>query len=136
MMVGKLMALSALIFGASLSPVSAQTPKGSVYVLHSGAHGGCPSLDWYVVVEAGSTLAGMIAWGDMKLMTKASGRVARPHHTFSMIATEVGGQRRTATVERKVQGDGRIVANIKGPNVTCTAVAIPINKAPPDMGPQ
>lgn len=37
---------------------------------------------------------------------------------------------RTATVEGKVEDDGRIVANIKGPNVTCTAVSIPINKAP------
>jgi hypothetical protein len=135
-MVGKLMAWGALIFGASLSPVSAQMPKGSVYVLHSGAHRGCPSLDRYIVVEAGDTLAGMIAWDDMKVMTKASGRVDRPHHTFSMIETEIGGQKRTATVEGKVEGDGQIVANIKGPNVTCTAVAIPINKALRDMGPQ
>jgi len=136
MTVGKLMALGALIFGVSLSPVWAQMPEGSVYVLHSGARGGCPSLDWYVVVEAGGTLAGMIAWNDMKVMTKASGRVDRPHHTFNIIATEIGGQKRTATVEGKVEDDGRIVANIKGPNVTCTAVAIPINKAPPDMAPQ
>jgi len=136
MTVGKLMALSALIFGAFLSPVSAQMPEGSVYVLHSRAHGGCPSLDWYVVVEAGGTLAGMIAWDDMKTMTKAFGRVDRPHHTFSMIATEIQGQKRTATVEGKVESDGRIVANIKGPNVTCTAIAVPISKAPRDMGPQ
>jgi hypothetical protein len=136
MTMGMSMALGALIFGAALGPVSAQMPEGSVYVLHSQAMGGCPSLDWYIVVEAGDTLAGMIAWNDMKTMTKASGRVDRPHHTFSMIATEIGGQKRTATVEGKVEGDGRIVANIKGPNVTCAAVAIPINKVPPGMGPQ
>jgi hypothetical protein len=136
MTVGKLMAWGALIFGASISPVSAQMPEGSVYVLHSAAHGQCPSLDWYVVVEAGGTLAGMIAWNDMKMMTRVSGRVDRPHHAFSMVATEIGGQKRIARIEGKVVSDGRIVANIEGPNVACTAVAVPINKALPNMGPQ
>ncbi len=78
----------------------------------------------------------MIAWDHMKTMTKAFGGVDRPHHTFSMIATEMGGQERTATIEGKAQDDGRIVANIKGPNVTCTVIAVPMNKAPPDTGPQ
>jgi len=130
MMIGKLMALGALIFGAPLCPVLAQMPKGSVYVFHSQARGGCPSLDWYIVVETGDTLAGMIAWDDMSTMTKASGRLDRSHHTFHIVLTEIGGQERTATVEGKVEDDGRIVANIKGPNVTCTAVSIPISKAP------
>ncbi len=51
----KLIARSTLIFGASLSPVSAQMPEGSVYVRHSQAIAGCPSLDWYIVVEARAT---------------------------------------------------------------------------------
>ncbi len=132
MAVGKLLATSALIFGASLSLASGQMPEGSVYVLHSKAMGGCPSLDWHVVAETNGALAGMIAWNDMKTMTKATGTVDRPHHTFTMIATEIGGQARTATVEGEARDDGRLIANIKGPSITCTAISIPINKAQPD----
>lgn len=109
-------------------------PEGSVYVLHSKATGGCPSLDWYIVVEANGTLAGMIAWDDMETMTKATGIVDRPHHTFTMIATEIGGRARTATVEGEAHDDGHLIASIKGPSITCTAVGIPINKAQPDAG--
>jgi len=72
----------------------------------------------------------------MKTMTKAFGRVDRPYHTFSMIATEMGAQKRAATIEGKAQDDGRIVANIKGPNVTCTVIAARINKAPSGTGPR
>ena len=76
----------------------------------------------------------MIAWNDMKTMTKAIGTVDRPRHTFSMTATEIGGQARIATIEGEAHDDGRLVARIKGPSITCTAVAIPINKARPDAG--
>ncbi len=132
MTVGKLIATITLIAGALIGLASAQMPDGSVYALHSGAHDGCPSLDWYVVVEARGTLAGMIAWNDMKTMTKALGTVDRRHHTFTMTATEIGGQARIATIEGEAQDDGRLVAHIKGPSITCTAVAIPINKARAD----
>jgi hypothetical protein len=118
--------------GALIGPVSAQMPDGSVYVLHSAAHDECPSLDWYLVVEARGTLAGMIAWNDMKIMTKAIGTVDRPHHTFTMTATELGGQSRIATIEGEAHDDGRLVAHIKGPSITCTAVAIPINRGQPE----
>ena len=56
MIVGKLIATNALIVGALIGLASAQMPDGSVYV---GAHDWCPSLDWYVVVEARGTLAPM-----------------------------------------------------------------------------
>lgn len=132
MTVRKLIATNALIVGALIGLAWAQMPDGSVYVLHSGAHGGCPSLDWYVVVEAGGTLAGMIAWDDITTMTKAIGTVDRPHHTFTMTATKMGGQERTATIKGEAHDDGRLLAHIVGPSITCTAVAIPMNKAQPD----
>jgi hypothetical protein len=112
--IGKSIATSALIVAASIGLAAAQMPDGSVYVLHSGAHGGCPSLDCYVVVEARADLAGMIAWNDMKIRTKAIGTVDRPHRTFTMTATEIGGQTRITTIEGEPRDDGRLVAHIKG----------------------
>ena len=129
MTIGKLIATSSLIASTLIGLASAQMPDGSVYALHSKAHGGCPSLDWYIVVEARGILAGMIAWNDMKMMTRATGTVDRLHHTFTMTATEMGGQARTATIQGEAHDDGRLVASIKGPSITCTAVAIPINRA-------
>jgi hypothetical protein len=131
MSISKSLATSSLVVAASIGLAAAQMPDGSVYVLHSGAHGGCPSLDWYVVVEARGNLAGMIAWNDMKIMTKAIGIVDRPHRTFTMTATEIGGQARVATIEGEAHDDGRLVAHIRGPSITCTAVAIPMNKVQP-----
>jgi len=129
MRIGKLIVTNALIASAWVGLASAQMPDGSVYVLHSRAHGGCPSLDWYIVVEERGILAGMIAWNDMKMMTRAAGTVDRPHHRFTMAATEIGGQGRTATIEGKARDDGRLVASIKGPSIACTVVAVPLNRS-------
>jgi hypothetical protein len=116
---------------ASMSMAFAQVPKGQVYALHSRAAGGCPALDWHILVEANGILAGMISWDGMKTMARATGSVNMQHRTFTMIATEMGGAARRAKIDGRLRDDGWIVANIEGPNVTCNAVVVPIYSDPP-----
>jgi hypothetical protein len=92
MSVGRLIAATSAAFGLWLGAAVAQVPQGRVYVLHSPAAGACPSLDWHIVVEPNDILAGLIAWDDMKTMARATGKVDRPNHTFTMTAVELGGQ--------------------------------------------
>ena len=103
MSVGRLIAATSAALGLWLGVAVAQVPQGRIYVLHSPAAGACPSLDWHIVVEPNDILAGLIAWDDMKTMARATGRVDRPNHTFTMTAVEMGGQGRTATVDGKVE---------------------------------
>ena len=64
---------------------------------------------------ADGALMGMIAWDDMKAMAKATGTLNTSAKTFTMIATEVGGQGRTATVDGKLRSDGWLIANVNAP---------------------
>jgi hypothetical protein len=70
----------------------------------------------------------------MKSMAHATGTVNMSARTFSMKAQEVGGQARTATVDGTVRGDGWLVANVKGPNVSCQGIAVPWFTPPPPNG--
>jgi hypothetical protein len=130
----KRIVLGALAFAASLGVAAAQAPEGRLYVFHSKAMGGCPALDWHVMVGAGNTLSGMIAWDDMKAMAKATGTLNMSNNTFSMTATEMGGQGRTATVDGKLRSDGWLIANVKGPKITCTNIAVPWYTPPAGAG--
>jgi hypothetical protein len=132
MSVGRLIAATSAALGLWLGTAVAQVPQGRIYVLHSPAAGACPSLDWHIVVEPNDILAGLIAWDDMKTMARATGKVDRPNHTFSMTAVEMGGQGRTATVDGKVEKSGTIIANINGPNVTCKSVTVRTYRVPAD----
>jgi hypothetical protein len=134
MTMSKLLAAAALAFAASLSIAVAQVPEGRVYIFHSKPAGACPALDWHVVVGAGGSLSGMIAWDDMKAMAKATGSVNQQTRTFTMNATEVGGQGRKATIDGQVRQDGWLIANVKAPNVTCTGITVPFYTAPPSGG--
>jgi hypothetical protein len=122
----KLLAASALVIPCLSGVASAQgMPEGRVYSFHSKAQAGCPALDWHVVVEGNNALAGMISWNNMQSMARAAGTVNLQARTFQMTAKEVGGQGRTATVDGTVRQDGWLIANIKGPNVTCTGITVP-----------
>ena len=126
MNISRFPAASALAMAVTCGVAAAQPlPEGRIYAFHSRAQGGCPALDWHVVVGANNTLDGMISWDAMKSMARASGSVNAQARTFSMQAREVGGQGRTATVDGTLRGDGYLLANIKGPNVTCANVAVP-----------
>jgi hypothetical protein len=100
---------------------TAQVPEGRIYALHSKAEGACPSLDWHIVVEPNGVLAGMIARDDMQTMARATGTINQENRTFSMIAKEIGGQTRTATINGQINGNRWITAKIKGPQGTCNA---------------
>jgi hypothetical protein len=121
-----LAAVGALALMAGNDAVHAQTiPEGRLYSFHSTAQAGCPALDWHVVLGANNTLDGMIAWDSMKAMARATGSLNVQARTFQMTAKEIGGQNRTATVDGTVRQDGWLVANVKGPNVTCTGISVP-----------
>lgn len=120
----KLLAGGALALLAGSSVAWAQAvPQGRVYSFHSTAQGGCPALDWHVVVGAGGSLSGMIAWDDMKAMARATGTVK--DGKVHMTATEVGGQGRTAQVDGTIGSNGYFTVNVKAPNVDCKGINVP-----------
>jgi hypothetical protein len=127
-----LMLAGAAPLAARSAPPKARIPEERVYVLHSKAVGSCPSLDWHIVSEPGGTLSGMIAWDNMQAMAKATGTVDRNNRTFSVIATELGGQGRRAAIDGTIRSDGWLVANIRGEQMNCSAVVVPIYAEPPD----
>jgi hypothetical protein len=130
----KMIAAGALAIATTGGVAAAQTvPEGRVYAFHSKAAGGCPVLDWHVVVGANNALTGMISWDEMKSMAKVSGAIGADR-TFKMSATEVGGAGRTAAVDGQVRADGWLVANIKGPNVDCKGIAVPFYVQPQSAG--
>ena len=126
----KHLAVGALALGAASGFAWAQSapPPGRVYVFHSTAQGGCPALDWHIVVGQGGALSGMIAWDDMKAMAKATGTVN--NGKVQMTANEIGGQGRTATVDGTVRPDGWFTVNVSGPNVKCQNINVPFYTAP------
>jgi hypothetical protein len=73
----------------------------------------------------------MISWDNMKTMARATGRVDRQTRTFYIVAVEVGGSARRATLRGQVGDDGTIVADVKGPNLVCKSVAVPPYGAAP-----
>jgi len=107
-----------------------RVPEERVYVLHSKAVGSCPSLDWHIVSEPGGTLSGMIAWNNMQAMARVTGTVDRKNRTFSVVAAELGGQGRRAAVDGTIRSDGWLVANIRGEQMNCSAVVVPIYAEP------
>ena len=79
-------------------------------------------------------LSGLIAWGGMKSMAKAVGRMDRKTGTFEMTAVEFGKRGRTAKIEGAVRPDGWLLANVTGPRMSCSAIAVPPYRAPPQIG--
>ncbi|MBV9250771.1 MAG: hypothetical protein JO227_16165 [Acetobacteraceae bacterium] len=98
---------AALLFGISAGTASAQ---GRLYAFHTGASGTCPGLDWHVYLGEDNKLSGVIGWNHMQSIAKVSGSV-KPDHTFQMEAT--AGDKK-ADITGSIQGDGWMVANIKG----------------------
>ena len=134
MHIARVLTVGALVLTASIGVASAQSsalPPGRVYMFHSSAQGGCPSLDWHVVVGENNTLDGMIAWDNLNAMARASGTINPTARTFAMQAREVGGQGRSVTIDGTVRQDGWLVANIHGQNVSCTGIDVPWGTPPP-----
>ncbi len=129
---GSLLAIAATCGVASAQPL----PEGRVYTFHSGTTGPCPGADWHVVVGSNNTLSGVITWDNMKAMARASGTVNPANRTFQMNAVRVdeGGKGRTATIDGTVRQDGWLVANVKGPNISCQGINVPWFVPPPSGG--
>ena len=124
MIFGKLTSTAAVL-AAAMSVALAEVPEGRIYVLHSGAIGACPSLDWHIVLEPNGILAGMISWNGMKTLARVTGTVNQRSRTFTMVAKEMEGQARNAKVKGQIREDGLIIAHIEGPRGTCDAVIAP-----------
>lgn len=115
----------ALCVASGARAQSNRVPEGRIFVLHSAATDACPSLDWDVVVKPHDILAGVIAWDDMASMARVSGKIDRSDDSFTMIAVEMGGQSRQLRIDGHIDQRGRIIANLKGLNATCTAIVVP-----------
>lgn len=115
---------------ALAAPCGAAFAQGGLYVLHSEPAGGCPGLDWHVVVGRTGALSGIVGWDNMKHLARVTGAINREEHTFQMTANEIGGAERAATIDGRIESDGVAVATIKGPNIECKDVTIPYFKQP------
>ncbi len=113
--------------GAMLNTAHAQLPApGTLFALHSTAQGACPALDWHVVVGEGGTLSGMISWNGMKSVANVTG-TTNAEHQFSMTATEIGGEGRTATITgQRRPRDGWLIADVDGPGIACKQIEVPV----------
>jgi hypothetical protein len=116
-----------LLAGTAWNNAIAQRPLvGTLYVFHSEANGGCPTLDWHVVLGENGALNGMISWDNMKSMARVSGTM-NAYKDFSMTATEIGGAGRTAAITGTVRPtDGWLIADVKGVDVNCKKITVPI----------
>jgi hypothetical protein len=138
MRAAKQLATAMLALTAATGVASAQgpvydLPQGRLYAFHSGAGGGCPGLDWHIVVEAGNTLTGMLAWNNMQSMAKVTGSINPSTGKFQMTANEVGGQGRTATITGDVDRDsGWMTASVQGQGVQCQSIKVPWFTPPPN----
>jgi hypothetical protein len=130
----KSVVVGALMLAATLGTASAQSSGGRLYAFQSKAMAGCPALDWHITVDSNGDANGMISWDGMKSMAHATGNVNAAAKTFSMTATEVGGQGRTATITGSLRSDGWLVADVKAPNVTCTGILVPWYTPPAGAG--
>jgi hypothetical protein len=79
-----------------------------------------------MVLQPGGVLTGMISWNNMQSIARVSGTVNPQTRAFQSVATEVGGQGRTANITGTVDPDtGYLTANIQGPNVNCQGIRVP-----------
>ena len=118
-----LLLATVLAVGATTGLALAQGEK--LYVLHSPPSGGCPALDWHVMVASDGAISGIVGWKDMEHVARVSGTVDRQNQTLKMTATEIGGESRTAEITGGIEGNGYLNVNIRGPNVDCTGVVVP-----------
>jgi hypothetical protein len=121
------MAAGAIGAGAMLNTALAQLPApGTLFTMRSEAQGACPALDWHIVAGENGALSGMISWNDMKTMARVTG-TTNAEHQFSMTATELSGEGRTATITgQRRPRDGWLIADVNGPGVACKQIEVPI----------
>jgi hypothetical protein len=138
MRVMRLIATGVLALTAATGTASAQQqpynlPPGRIYAFHSGPGGGCPGLDWHIVVEADNALVGIIAWNNLQSLAHVTGSVNTQTGAFELTAHEVGGQGRTATATGTVDpGTGWMTGTVQGQDVQCQSIKVPWFTPPPN----
>jgi len=118
------------------TPPTAAVREGTIYAHHSDAQGGCPSLDWYLIVRADGVLSGLIAWDNFSGVSRAKGTIDERSRTFQIAANEVGAPDRIITVTGTIPPSGWLRGSIRGPNLNCPDMTIgsigqPAPLAPP-----
>ena len=112
-------AVIALAAAALSSPALAQQSKGTLYAAHSGAVvGGCPGLDWHVILAPDNTVTGFVAWDRGQHMARLTGALNTKNNTFELEGQEVGGTGKKATIKGTTGGD-YINATIEGSGTPC-----------------
>jgi hypothetical protein len=121
--------IAAFAIGASLAAAmdgSASTQTaGQIFAFHSQPAGDCPELDWYLVVRENGKLLGVVAWNDMSSVARLSGTIDAKK-SFHMDATAIGVTGRTVAVDGHFGRDGWITANIKGADIDCKNIRVPL----------
>lgn len=126
---GASVALMALSTAISLSPAAAQQArqqtKDILYAFHTGpAVGGCPGLDWHLVLAPNKSLTGFVAWDHGQHMAKVDGMLKKDR-TFEMDAQEIGGQARKAVIRGTAYGP-YVNIQISGSGTACDDVYLSV----------
>jgi hypothetical protein len=126
------LALTAVTGAASAQQQSYNLPPGRIYAFSSDPGGGCPGLDWHVVVQPGNALAGFIAWNHMQSLATVKGSVNTQTGAFELAVEEVANRGRTATVTGKVDpSTGWMTASVQGQGLSCQNIRVPWLSPPP-----
>ena len=111
-MAGALLACAGWTVASAQFPGDSAIYVGRVYSLHTAPVGGCPGLDWHIVVGEDSKLSGMIATDNMQHVFNVSGQF-QSNRTFQLAGHEVGTNIPGA-LNGQVQSDGRLAVSLGG----------------------
>jgi len=126
-------ALPLLALAISIVPAMAQQVQpGRMYAFHTVPTGGCPGLDWHIVVDPDNELTGFVTWDRMKHMANLSGKLDPKTGKFHMDAKEVGGTR-TPVVEGVVT-QKTAAMTVVGTGTGCDNQKIQIPRVPDGYG--
>jgi hypothetical protein len=121
----------AIIMGGT---VKAQNAQDRIFTFHANAaRGGCPDLDWYLVVAPDNSVTGMVGWQHMTLLVRVTGTVDLNKKTFALVGKEAGGSR-TATIDGQIITRDHLVAHIKAPEVNVDCPGVDVWRAVPTKG--
>jgi hypothetical protein len=102
------------MIGIATNATALELTQGRVLVFHSEPSGGCPGLDWHLVAGANDRLTGLIAWDDMKEVTRVSGS-ADQDGKFHLILQPVNGSGNKGSVDGQLPDyNGWLTASVTG----------------------
>jgi hypothetical protein len=104
---------------------------GTSYDMHSNAAGGCPALDWHLVVMSNGTISGIVGVNDMQTMFRLTGSYSGAN--FHLDGHEVGGTR-SGAVNGQLQ-EGQIAMTLGGLPVgaACEGKTVYVKRREPEI---